>query len=182
MCTGRCLATSWSPVKGVLPTVLDLVTEVKRTVSWSWPRPELGCRARGKKRYYKFYFAKRQVYLALLGALVLFSYSTYFEVTCLVYITSFVLYPLLFIFHFNWYCYLVYCEINYPPLIFTLLNISQRYGISHVTLLCTVKTAGCVMSSYALLVYLHIKYADFRYLICSKKKRIIKWPYFPGDM
>jgi hypothetical protein len=47
--TGRGLATSWSPVQGVLPTVLDLVTEVKRKVSWRRPRPELGCRAKGKK-------------------------------------------------------------------------------------------------------------------------------------
>jgi hypothetical protein len=50
LCTGRGLATSWSPVQGVLPTVLDLVTEVKRKVSWRRPRTELGCRARGKKK------------------------------------------------------------------------------------------------------------------------------------
>jgi hypothetical protein len=30
----RGLATSWSPIRGVLPTVLDLVTEMK------WPRPK----------------------------------------------------------------------------------------------------------------------------------------------
>jgi hypothetical protein len=38
----RCLATSWSPVQGVLLTVLDLVTEMKRKVSWRRPRPEIG--------------------------------------------------------------------------------------------------------------------------------------------
>jgi hypothetical protein len=32
LCTGRGLATSWPPVQGVLSTVLDLVTEVKRKV------------------------------------------------------------------------------------------------------------------------------------------------------
>jgi hypothetical protein len=32
LCTGRGLATSRSPVQGVLPTVLDLVTGVKRKV------------------------------------------------------------------------------------------------------------------------------------------------------
>jgi hypothetical protein len=37
----------------VLPTVLDLVTEVKRTVLWRQPRPELGCRAKGKKLKWK---------------------------------------------------------------------------------------------------------------------------------
>jgi hypothetical protein len=42
LCTGRGLAMSWSPIQGVLLTVLDLVTEVKRKVSWRWPRPELG--------------------------------------------------------------------------------------------------------------------------------------------
>jgi hypothetical protein len=47
--TGRGLATSWSPVQGVVPTVLDLVTEVKRKFSWRRPRPELGCRAKGGK-------------------------------------------------------------------------------------------------------------------------------------
>jgi hypothetical protein len=31
-------------------TVLDLATEVKRKVSWRQPRPELGCRAKGKKK------------------------------------------------------------------------------------------------------------------------------------
>jgi hypothetical protein len=49
LCTGRGVATSWSPVQGVLPTVLYLVTEVKRKVLWRRPRPELGCRAKGKK-------------------------------------------------------------------------------------------------------------------------------------
>jgi hypothetical protein len=49
LCTGRGLATCWSPVQGVLPTVLDLVTEVKRKVSWRRPRPELGCRVKGEK-------------------------------------------------------------------------------------------------------------------------------------
>jgi hypothetical protein len=48
LCTGRGLATSWSPVQEVLPTVLDLITEVKRKVSWRRPRSELGCRAKGK--------------------------------------------------------------------------------------------------------------------------------------
>jgi hypothetical protein len=47
--TSRGLATSWSPVQGVLPAVLDLVTEVKRKVSWRRPRPELDCRTKGKK-------------------------------------------------------------------------------------------------------------------------------------
>jgi hypothetical protein len=49
LCTGRGLARSWSPVQGVLPTVLDLVTEVKWKVSWRWPRPELDCSAKGGK-------------------------------------------------------------------------------------------------------------------------------------
>jgi hypothetical protein len=49
LCTGRGLATSWLLVQGVLPTVLDLITEVKRKVSWKRPRPELGCRAKGRK-------------------------------------------------------------------------------------------------------------------------------------
>jgi hypothetical protein len=53
LCTGKGLATSWSPFKGVLPTVLDLLTEVKRKVSWRRPRPELGCRAKGKKKNLK---------------------------------------------------------------------------------------------------------------------------------
>jgi hypothetical protein len=47
-CTGRGLATSWSPVQGILPTALDLVTEVKRKVSWRRPRTKLG-RTKGKK-------------------------------------------------------------------------------------------------------------------------------------
>jgi hypothetical protein len=33
----------------VLPTVLDLVTEVKRKVSWRRSTHKLGCRAKGKK-------------------------------------------------------------------------------------------------------------------------------------
>jgi hypothetical protein len=45
----RGLVTSRSPVQGVLQTVLDLITEVKREVSWRRPRPELGCRAKGEK-------------------------------------------------------------------------------------------------------------------------------------
>jgi hypothetical protein len=53
LCTGRGLATSWSPVQGLL-TVLDLVTEVKRKVPWRWPRPELGCRAKGKKKPFQY--------------------------------------------------------------------------------------------------------------------------------
>jgi hypothetical protein len=44
------LATSWSPVQGVLPTVLDLVTEAKQKISWRRPRPELGCRAKRKRK------------------------------------------------------------------------------------------------------------------------------------
>jgi hypothetical protein len=44
------VSTSWSSVQGVLPTVLDLVIEVKRKVSWRRPRPELGCRAKGAKK------------------------------------------------------------------------------------------------------------------------------------
>jgi hypothetical protein len=46
----RGIATSWSPVQGVVPTVLQLVTEVKRKVSWRLPRPELGCRAKDKNK------------------------------------------------------------------------------------------------------------------------------------
>jgi hypothetical protein len=38
----RGLATSWSPIQGVLLTVLDLVTEMKRKVSWRRPRPKIG--------------------------------------------------------------------------------------------------------------------------------------------
>jgi hypothetical protein len=45
-CTGRGLATSCSPVQGVPPTVLDLVIDLKREVSWKLLRPELGCRAK----------------------------------------------------------------------------------------------------------------------------------------
>jgi hypothetical protein len=41
-------ATRLPHVQGVLLTVLDLVTEVKRKVSWKRPRPELGCRAKEK--------------------------------------------------------------------------------------------------------------------------------------
>jgi hypothetical protein len=59
LCTGRGLATSWWPVQGVLPTVIDLVTEVKRKVSWRRPRPELGCRAKGKKIFStRFHFVR----------------------------------------------------------------------------------------------------------------------------
>jgi hypothetical protein len=36
------LATSWSPVQEVLPTVLHLETEIKRKVSWRRPRPKIG--------------------------------------------------------------------------------------------------------------------------------------------
>jgi hypothetical protein len=36
-----------------LPTVLDVVTEVKQKVSWRRPRPELGCRAKGKKLWHR---------------------------------------------------------------------------------------------------------------------------------
>jgi hypothetical protein len=49
LCTGRGFVTSWSPVQGVLPTVLDLVTEVKWKISWRRPRTELDCRAKGGK-------------------------------------------------------------------------------------------------------------------------------------
>jgi hypothetical protein len=38
----RGLVTTWSPVQGVQPTVLDLVTEMKRKVSWRRPRPKIG--------------------------------------------------------------------------------------------------------------------------------------------
>jgi hypothetical protein len=55
LCTGRGLATSWSPVQGALPTVLDLVNEVKWKVSWRRPRPELGSRAKGKKSFQPHY-------------------------------------------------------------------------------------------------------------------------------
>jgi hypothetical protein len=40
--TRRGLAMSWPPVQGVLLTVLDLVTEMKRKVSWRRPRPKIG--------------------------------------------------------------------------------------------------------------------------------------------
>jgi hypothetical protein len=50
LCTCRDLATSCSHAQVVMPTVLDLVTEVKRKVSWRRPRPKLGCRASGKKK------------------------------------------------------------------------------------------------------------------------------------
>jgi hypothetical protein len=49
LCTGRGLATNSSPVQGVLPTLLVLITEVKRKVSWRRPGPELGCRAKREK-------------------------------------------------------------------------------------------------------------------------------------
>jgi hypothetical protein len=55
--SSRGLATSWSPAQGVLPTVQDLVTEVKRKVSWRRPRPELGCRAKRKK------YGTRKIYM-----------------------------------------------------------------------------------------------------------------------
>jgi hypothetical protein len=48
--TRRSLATSWSPVQGVLLTVLDLVTVMKRKVSWRRSRPKSGCRATRKKK------------------------------------------------------------------------------------------------------------------------------------
>jgi hypothetical protein len=40
--TRRGLATSWLPVQGVQLTVLDLVTEMKRKVSWRQPRTKIG--------------------------------------------------------------------------------------------------------------------------------------------
>jgi CDP-diglyceride synthetase len=40
--TRRGLATSWSPLQRVLLTVLDLITEMKRKVSWRRPRPKIG--------------------------------------------------------------------------------------------------------------------------------------------
>jgi hypothetical protein len=40
---------SRSPAQGILPTVLDLVTEVKRKVSWRRPKPKLGCTPKRKK-------------------------------------------------------------------------------------------------------------------------------------
>jgi hypothetical protein len=42
-CLGRGLAMSWSLVQGVLSTVLDWETEVKREVSWM-PHAPLGAR------------------------------------------------------------------------------------------------------------------------------------------
>jgi hypothetical protein len=45
----RGLATSWSPVQGVLPIVLDLVTEMKRKFYGGGQGPKLGSRATGKK-------------------------------------------------------------------------------------------------------------------------------------
>jgi hypothetical protein len=66
LCTGRGLVTSWSPVQGVQPTVLDLVTEVKRKVSWRRPRSELGCRARGggedEHNFRSIHFEKDKIY------------------------------------------------------------------------------------------------------------------------
>jgi hypothetical protein len=48
LCRGRFFRRADHPSKGgVLPTALDLVTEVKRKVSWRRPRPELGCAAKG---------------------------------------------------------------------------------------------------------------------------------------
>jgi hypothetical protein len=59
LCTGRGLVKSSSPVQVVLPTVLDLVTEVKRKVSWRRPRPEMGCRAKGIYAYiYRYKWTK----------------------------------------------------------------------------------------------------------------------------
>jgi hypothetical protein len=52
LCTGRGLATSWSPAQGVLPTVLR-----SRKPKWNEefhggrPRPNFGCRAKKKKDY-----------------------------------------------------------------------------------------------------------------------------------
>jgi hypothetical protein len=37
------------PSKESYRLVLDLITEVKREVSWRRQRPELGCRAKGEK-------------------------------------------------------------------------------------------------------------------------------------
>jgi hypothetical protein len=34
------LATTWSPAQGVLPTVLDLVTEMKRKDLWRRPKAQ----------------------------------------------------------------------------------------------------------------------------------------------
>jgi hypothetical protein len=56
-CTVRGIATGWSPVQGVLSTVLDLVTGVKRKVSWRRPRSELGYRAKGKKTVVKLFIS-----------------------------------------------------------------------------------------------------------------------------
>jgi hypothetical protein len=56
-------ATSWSPVQGVQPIVLDVVTEVKQKVSWRRPRPELGCRAKGAKILRRLNFTLRKLNL-----------------------------------------------------------------------------------------------------------------------
>jgi hypothetical protein len=48
LCTCRGIATSWSPVQGVLLTVLNLVTEVQREVSWR--RPYLNWAVEPKER------------------------------------------------------------------------------------------------------------------------------------
>jgi hypothetical protein len=48
-CVGRGLAMSWSLVQGVLPTVLDKETEVKREVSWM-PHVSVGAKE-GIKKY-----------------------------------------------------------------------------------------------------------------------------------
>lgn len=50
LCTCRDLATSCSHAQVVMPTVLDLVSEVERKVSWGQQRPELGCRSKGEKK------------------------------------------------------------------------------------------------------------------------------------
>jgi hypothetical protein len=47
-CVGRGLAMSWSLVQGVLPTVLDNETEVKRKVSWT-PHAPVGAKKIIKK-------------------------------------------------------------------------------------------------------------------------------------
>jgi hypothetical protein len=92
LCTGRGLATSWSPVEWVLPTFLDLVTEVKRKVSWRRPRPKLGCRAKGKilsviisRSYYLWVSNKssQQIYFFCSTALcwALDAYFQFFDIT-----------------------------------------------------------------------------------------------------
>jgi hypothetical protein len=48
--TRRGLAKSWSPVQGVLLTVLDLLNEMKLKVSWRLPRPKIGLQSHRKKK------------------------------------------------------------------------------------------------------------------------------------